>query len=415
MTVKKQRLLTAPLLLFMGTMILANIAAHMHRPLLPLYLQELGAGVGDVGLFFTLGAMAPLAFQIFGGWLSDQIGRLQAIAIGSLGGVMAYVVILLAPSWQWLLISMVGMAISTSFVAPSFQAFIAEQSTEETRGRVYGLTETMFYIVAVIGPPLGGYLAQDVSFRMMFAVAGSMYASAALIRILMGRHARRTETAPREKLSFGSLKASLLAMAGLMMGGGLVTWIFISDGVRDTAFSLVERLMPLYLENVMGLTYIQIGWLTSAAAVATMLVMSLAGWLSDRKGERVGIVLGFAVIGLGWFTFLQSQSFGQFLAAWVVIGVGEGFLIPAYHSLISKAVPEKLRGTAFGLLTTSLGVISLPMPWIGSQLWQAFEPIVPFYLPLVAIVLLLPIIWFKLRLPANGAQTADPAHKPAAD
>jgi MFS family permease len=59
------------LLLFMGTMILANTASHMHQALMPLFLQELGANVGQVGLFFTLGAIAPLLFQIFGGWLSD--------------------------------------------------------------------------------------------------------------------------------------------------------------------------------------------------------------------------------------------------------------------------------------------------------------------------------------------------------
>ena len=79
------RLLTPILWLFMGTMILANVAAQMDGPLRPLYIQELGASVKQIGIFFTLGAIAPLLFQIFGGWLSDSIGRLQAIAIGSLG------------------------------------------------------------------------------------------------------------------------------------------------------------------------------------------------------------------------------------------------------------------------------------------------------------------------------------------
>ena len=110
----RKPLLTRPLLIFMGTMILANIAGRMYQPLLPLYVQSLGADVGQIGLFFTIGAVAPLLFQILGGWLSDSMGRLQAIAIGSLAGAAAYVVYLAAPTWQWLLISSVLSAMAFS-------------------------------------------------------------------------------------------------------------------------------------------------------------------------------------------------------------------------------------------------------------------------------------------------------------
>jgi MFS family permease len=88
------------LLWFLGTMILANIAAQMIMPLESLYVQELGASVTQVGIFFTVASIAPLLLQISGGWLSDSIGRLQAIAIGSVAGLTAYVFCLFAPSWQ---------------------------------------------------------------------------------------------------------------------------------------------------------------------------------------------------------------------------------------------------------------------------------------------------------------------------
>lgn len=100
MTAKKQRLLSPVLLLFMGTMILANIAAHMIFPLESLYVQQLGANVQQVGLFFTIASIAPFLFQVFGGWLSDSVGRLQAIAIGSVGGALSYLFYIFAPSWQ---------------------------------------------------------------------------------------------------------------------------------------------------------------------------------------------------------------------------------------------------------------------------------------------------------------------------
>ena len=419
MGVKKRRLLSPLLLWFMGTMILANIAAMMIFPLESLYVQEMGASVEQVGLFFTIAAIVPLLFQVFGGWLSDVVGRLQAIALGSVGGVLAYLFYIFAPSWAWLLPASVLSAMAGAFVAPSFQAFIAEESTEETRGRVYGITSSMFLVVGVIGPLLGGAIAQGLSFTAMYIVAGCLYATAALIRVLMARYASRKKQKEGEKTaekpSLGGFKKSLLAVLGLVISGGVVTWIFISDGVRDVAFSLVGRLMPLYLENEMGLSLFQISALQSVTAIVAMALMTPAGWLSDKKGERVGIVGGFAAISMGWVAFLVGSHFWHFILSRIVVGVGWALIEPAYSSLISKAVPEKLRGTAFGLFSTSLGLISLPAPWIGARLWEGVSPIFPFYVPLVAMVVMMPVMWVKFKLPPERGDGAEEGASVAAE
>ncbi len=405
MKTEKQRLLSPILLWFMGTSILANIAAQMVFPLESLYVQDLGANVGQVGLFFTIAAIAPLLFQLFGGWLSDSIGRLQAIAIGSIGGALSYLFYIFAQSWVWLLPASVLTAMAIAFVAPSFQAFIAEESSEETRGRVYGVTSTLFMVVNIVGPLVGGAIAQGLNFRAMYLVAGCLYASAAAIRVGMAYYARRRGKGisdPGAKPTFANFRKSLLAVFGLVTAGGVVTWIFISDGVRDISFSLTGRLMPLYLENEMGLSLLQIGVLQSVMGIVAMALLSPAGWLSDKKGERVSIVAGFGLISAGWSVFLLGASFWQFVLSRVVIGAGWALIDPAYSSLISKAVPARLRGMAFGLFATSLGLISLPAPWIGARLWESVSPIFPFYIPLVAMVLMLPIMWVKFKLPSEG-------------
>lgn len=399
-------LLSNRLKLFMGTMILANIAGNMHHPLLPLYLQELGAGVEQVGLFFTLSSVAPLLFQIFGGWLSDAIGRLQAIAIGSMAGILAYLVYILAPAWGWLLLATVAEAMTRSFVAPSYMAFVAEESTDENRGRVYGLSQTLFMIVGIVGPPIGGYMSQYLGFRALYIAAGGLYTTATVIRLLMARHAQRTETEVRERPSLGRLRTDLAAMVGLVVGGGVVTWIFLSDGVRDVTFGMAFQLLPLYMQNEIGLSNVQISWLSSLNSLATMIFLTPAGWLADKRGERVGIVSGFALIALALALFLQSRVFAGFAVVWALFGVGMAFIDPAYSSLISKAVPLKLRGTAFGLFSTSIGIISLPAPYVGAMLWERFAPQVPFYAPLAATILLLPVMWFKFRLPKEAPATA---------
>ncbi|HBZ54418.1 MAG TPA: hypothetical protein DEO88_03345 [Syntrophobacteraceae bacterium] len=300
--------------------------------------------------------------------------------------------------------AMVGLSMASSFVGPSFQALVAEESAESNRGKVYGITQGAFQIVGVIGAPLGGLLADKYGFKVMFMVATGLYFLATALRLMMARKIRKEEKTPVAAPSFAHLKTSLLSILGLLTAGGIMTWIFISDGIGDVSFSLVGNLFPLYMNNIAGLTKTQLGLLGAVASIATMAFITLGGILSDKRGERVGIVLGYFLIGSALFTMVNVKPFYAFALAWALLGIGQALIGPAYSSLISKVVPQKLRGTAFGLFSTSLGIISLPAPYIGALMWDKFGPRVPFYVPVVALFIILPIIWFKFKLPkTNGA------------
>jgi MFS family permease len=123
-----------------------------------------------------------------------------------------------------------------------------------------------------------------------------------------------------------------------------------------------------------------------------------AGKLADEKGERVAIVGGFLMIFAALMVFLNVYTFIGYAAAWALFGIGVGMMSPAYQSLTSKAVPEHLRGTAFGLLHSSLGLFSLPAPAVGAQLWERYTPQTPF--AITAGISLLTVIpaWLKFKI-----------------
>ena len=216
----KQPLISPILRWFMVAMVLANIAGMMTPLLMPLYLAELGADIGDIGLVFTLTSVAILFLQIFGGWVSDQIGRLRAVAIGSVGGIIGLVAMLLAPTWQWMIVAMSIYQIPFALVGPSFQAFIAENTAEESRGRVYGITNTVYQITGVVGPPLGGLLAGAFGFKWMLAVSALLYTTAAGLRIWMATTMKAPDDTSEESapLTFSSFKTSMVKMLGLLVG-----------------------------------------------------------------------------------------------------------------------------------------------------------------------------------------------------
>jgi MFS family permease len=130
-----------------------------------------------------------------------------------------------------------------------------------------------------------------------------------------------------------------------------------------------------------------------------MLVSAPSGWLSDRYGERVAIVGGFLLASGSLWIFVNVQAFSGFALAAMVLGVGLGVIGPAYDALVSKITPQNLRGLAFGFFQTSLGVVSLPAPWVGAQLWERIGPSAPFTLTALAALLAGLLAWTKFKLP----------------
>ena len=253
--------LTPLLITFMLAMILANLGGAMYGSLESLYLENLGATVTQIGLFYTLAQIMPLLLQILGGWISDSLGRLKAIAIGSVFGTIAQIILVLSQSWGVVLLSSMVGAGARSLVGPSFDAFIAENSEEHNRARVYGVTQTLFGVVSVIGPPIGGWLVHAYNFKTMLVIAAILYFIATIIRLGMARRAAKPnpESPNHVPLTWAGLKSNLAGMAGLLFAGGVVTWILITDGVRDISFSMSFNFMGLFMEQIGQLNIQTIG------------------------------------------------------------------------------------------------------------------------------------------------------------
>jgi len=406
-TVKKANafsFLTPLLILFMVAMILANLGGGMYGSLEGLYLEELGASITQIGLFYTLAQIMPLLLQILGGWISDSLGRLRAIAIGSIFGTVAQIILVLSQSWGVVLLSSVVGSAARSLVGPSFDAFIAENSEEHNRARVYGVTQTLFGIVSVIGPPLGGWIVHAWNFKTLLVIAALLYFIATIIRISMARVAAKPsiESPNHVPLTFEGLKKNLGGMFGMLFAGGVLTWILITDGVRDISFAMSFNFMGLFMEQIGELNIQTIGILNGVFGLFAMLFMIPGGWLSDKFGERIGISIGFFLhfISIGLMAVLPPASPAWLYGlGWAIGGTGVGLVAPAYQSLISKVVPAHLRGTAFGLFSTSLGLVSLPAPYIGGLLWNGVSPQFPFAITAVVSLIAIVPVWLKFKLP----------------
>ena len=416
----------------MTAMILANLAWMMFNPFFAILLANQGYSVQSIGLYFTAAAIFPLAMQIFGGWVSDRIGRLRSIAIGSTAGAISWIGIILAPHTTsplvWYLGSTAIGAITGSLVSPSYDAFLAEQSDENNRTRVYGVLQAVFMVVGILGPPLGGLIVERYSYgTLALSSAGLMWA-ATLIRIAMARKAGRYGTSSSKVQGVidpsvvndpsggpsgdrairihpsvhTSFRTGLKGIAALAFAGGLFTWLLIVDGVFDISGRIGGDLLPLFLREVGSLKEASIGTLQGTMAICNALAMIPIGAFADRRGERYPIALGAILMAVGSFIMAAGKTYPVFLAAYCVLGLAAACSGPSLQSLISKAVPERLRGLAFGFLSTSLGLFSFLAPAFGAFMWKQGFPALPLIVSGSLALAIVPFALTRLRTPSRS-------------
>ena len=387
--------------IFLIGMALTNFAVTMPVVLIPVYIRELGASITQLGLFFTISMIFPILVKLIGGWLSDVVGRLLVILIGSVTGVLTFTVYAFAPTWEAALLAPALMAVTASLTIPAYAAYIADITPEPSRGRMFGVSQTVFRASGVVAPVVGGLLAAFIGFRFMFGVAAVAFGFAAIIFFFLLRTAPSLKISGQQ-VSWESFKGSFSQMWALFVAGGVIAWILIIDGVRDLAMKLSIDLIPVYLTDIQGVSLETIGFMDGIYGLALLLTLYPAGWLVDRTSERS--VLALALLAGAGSRLVLAFSTGDlgFASSFALQGIGFGLFAPSGSSLISKAVPQHLRGVAYGLFATSISIFSLPSPWIGSQIWELFGPRYPFLISVAIGSLLILPAWFLLRLPASS-------------
>jgi MFS family permease len=362
-----QPLLSRKMILFLIGLTFAEATRAMTAVQIPVFLREIGASVSQVGLFFTLAMIVPLVLGIFGGWISDSIGRLRAILFGSLAGILGYLPFAFAQRWEVTLIGPIILAVATALIQPSFRAYIADTCPTETRGRIFGLSKSFITAAWILTPPLGGFLAMNYGTRTMFLAAVFFYSIAAVIFMFLLRSDETKTTAPAEKPSLKSLRESFTQIFPIVLAGGLLTWIIVSEGIRVFASYLSFNLLPVYLNDIGLINKQGIGLIDGLHGIAWVLAAPIGGWLSDKSSERNSFMLGTAIFLSSFLIFILAEGFEIFALSWIVMGIGGALLDPAVNALIARGAPAHLRGVAYAVVPALIGLIALPAPWIGSS------------------------------------------------
>ena len=360
-------------------------------------------------------ALLLAALVLVGGSLGDHLGRRRIFAAGIVLFALASACCGLAQSPEQLIVARATQGVGGALLVPNSLAIIGASFEEERRGKAIGTWAGLTSVTLVLGPILGGYLVENVSWRAVFFI--NIPLAIVIVAITFSHvpeskdeQARRLDLlgAALAAVGLGGLVFGLLESSRVGLGAPLVVGSISIGVIALAAFVIAEGrvrepMMPLSLfrsRNFSGanvftlLLYFALGgtlfflpfnliWVqgysataAGAAIVPAILLMSLlsryTGGLTDHFGPRLPLVLGPAIAAAGFALFavpgIGGSYWATFFPATIVLGIGLSILVPAVttvalnsvdigHSGLASAINNAFSQTAGLLAVAVLGVL----------------------------------------------------------
>ncbi|TWE08492.1 DHA1 family multidrug resistance protein-like MFS transporter [Neobacillus bataviensis] len=353
------RKMNMPLLILMVNIFIALLGVGLAIPVLPKFILDIGATGKDQGYLVAATGLTQFLFSPFGGKLSDKYGR-KIITIAGLGIIMLSQLMFSFASDLWLLyLSRLIGGIGIGILVPANMAYVADVTTIENRGKGMGLLGAAISLGFVIGPGLGGFLA-EFGIRVPFFASAFAAGIAMVVSFLF-----LPETLSKEQqYAARNSKQEKDGMVHDILRSYKVSYFVLLLLVLTMTFGLAnfEAIYGLYVSEKYDYTPKDISIILTVGALVGVIIQAvLVDWLLRRFDEIKVINTCFILSAVSMVFVLLSGNFLYMLIMNVFFFLFTSILRPAINTLLSK-MAGKEQGFAAGMNNaySSLGNIIGP-------------------------------------------------------
>ncbi|MCK6502165.1 DHA2 family efflux MFS transporter permease subunit [Myxococcota bacterium] len=400
-------------------MVMSIIDSSIVNVALPHMMGTYGAGVGEIAWVVTGYTLSNVIIIPLSAWLASLFGRSRLYGWTVVAFTAASALCGIAPSLPALIAARILQGFAAGLLMPMGQAILYESFPPEKRGASMAVFGLGIMVGPAIGPTLGGWLTDTWGWPWIFFINLPIgIVGALLVPVFLHDppYLRRRRSARGDLVGVALLAAGIgiaqyvleegssdgwfdadwivvAAAAAVLLLGAFVVWeldhddpavdlrVFSDANFRSTIIINVVIgvglmggmfVLPLYIQQVMGLTATMTGLVLLPGAVATAVAMSISGRLTDLGYARSQVAIGLLVFAGGMLLMSRltaDAGMGDLLIPQMCRGIGMGFTFVPLSVVAVLTIPKSEMGHATGMinLTRRLGG-SLGIAWLASVL-----------------------------------------------
>jgi MFS family permease len=327
----------------------------LERTVVPLLAKdEFGRASSTVALSFIVSFGVVKAFSnLFAGRFSDRVGRKQILVTGWLVGLPVPLLIMLAPSWEWVIFANVLLGINQGFCWSTTVIMKIDLVGPARRGFAMGLNEAAGYLAVAAAAFSSGYIASSYGLRPEPFYLGIVFALAGLILSFFFVHDTighaRFEAALHHKPAAGMGSPSFAEIFKLTSWKDRRLFTTCQAGlVNNLNDGMAWGLFPLFFAAG-GLSLSRIAVLAAIYPAVWGLAQLGTGALSDHIGRKGLIVGGMWVQAVGIFAILATGDFWPWALGATLLGLGTAMVYPTLLATIGDVAHPEWRATSVGV------------------------------------------------------------------
>ena len=322
-----------------------HVGGTMLFPFFSLYItQHFNVGMTQAGIVLGIFSICGLIGQMVGGALTDKFGRRKLIIGGLVFSALSTLSLGFVNSFSVLIPLAVGIGLLSDIAGPAHGAMIADILPEEKRQEGFGVLRVVGNLAWIIGPTIGGFVAGKSFLALFIADAIISCIVAFLFYLLI------PETKPEPHpghVSEGILK-TFAGYTKVLRNGASMAFL-MAGMLMGIVYQQMYNSLSVFLNKYHNVPAQGYGFMLTASAIVVILFQFSVTRFSKKKPPFVVMAFGtiFYMIGFSMFGFVSQ--YWLFVAAIVVITVGEMLVVPTSQSLATNFAPEDMRGRYMGV------------------------------------------------------------------
>ena len=377
------------LAILLGNLFIAFLGIGLIIPVLPTIMNEMSISGKVVGYLTAAFALTQLIASPFAGKWVDKFGRKIMIVLGLFIFGFSEFLFGIGKTIEVLFISRILGGVSAAFIMPAVTAFIADITSMETRPKALGYMSAAISTGFIIGPGIGGFLA-EIGTRVPFYSAGVLGVLAAILSIIFLTEPERQSEEDMEAPDLGNKTGFRKIFVPMFF---IAFMIILISSFGLAAF---ESFFSLYVDHKFAFTPKDIAIAITGGAILGAIAQVV---LFDRMTQKMGEinVIRISLIFSAVLVFLMTvvNSYWAIMAVTFTVFVGFDLIRPAATSYLSKIAGNE-QGFVGGMNSMFTSIANVIGPILGGILFD-IDINYPYYFATVFLIvgLFMALAWKK--------------------